>query len=123
MSEELILYCIVSKEAVEESKGARGKMGAQQGHAYVGALCDALARFTDRAQAYINSPATPKVTLVADEATLHQLHQLYKDKIGTALIKDAARTVFTRPIITALGIGPIKRGEREAILSSLKPWQ
>lgn len=123
MSEELIIYCIVSREAVEESKGARGKMGAQQGHGYVGALCDALDRFPDKAQAYIASQATPKVTLVADEAQLHELCRLYKDKCGVALIKDAARTVFSRPIITALGIGPITRSEREDILTNLRPWQ
>lgn len=123
MSEELVLYAIVSAEAVAESKGARGKMAAQTGHAFCGALCDAIGRFHKRAAEYIESGATPKLVLVAEEATLHKLHQLYKDKFGTALVKDAGRTVFTRPIITALGIGPMLRSERDEILAELRPWQ
>jgi hypothetical protein len=32
--------------------------------------------------------------------------------------------VFDRPnILTALGIGPIAKGDREDILANLKPWQ
>lgn len=123
MSEEIVLYAIVSTEAVKASNGARGKMGAQIGHAFVGALCDAQVRFKPRADAYIESEAVPKLVLAASEETLHQLWRLYKDSHGVALIKDAARTVFPRPMITALGIGPILRSEREDILKTLNPWQ
>lgn len=122
MSEELKLYCIVSKEAVDACKGVRGKMASQAGHAFVGALVDALQRFNDKATAYIESAAVPKITLVTSEAQLHELWRLYKDSHGVALIKDAGRTVFPRPMITALGIGPILESEREEILANLRPW-
>jgi peptidyl-tRNA hydrolase len=119
---ELKLYCIVSKEAVQESKGNRGKMGAQIGHAYTEAVFDALDRFPDVVKAYRDSGIVAKVCLVADEETLHKLSRLYKDKYGVALIKDAGKTVFPRPMITALGIGPIDPKDREDILKGLKPW-
>ena len=121
MSEELKLYCVVSREAHKAAKHVPGKMYAQAGHAFIGALLEAMERFPERAQDYIKSDATPKVTLIADEAQLHELWRLYKDKVGTALIKDAGRTVFERPTITTLGIGPILPSEREELLASLRP--
>jgi peptidyl-tRNA hydrolase len=120
--EELKLYCVVSREAVEACKGVRGKMATQAGHAYCGALLDAMDRFPERAKAYIDSEAVPKITLVADEAQLHELWRSYKDKFGIALIRDAGRTVFKGPTITALGIGPILGSEREELLTQLRPW-
>lgn len=128
MTDELKLYCVISREAWAMAKTVPGKMAAQCGHGFCGALCDALDRFPDRAKEYINSTATPKITLIADEAQLHELHRLYKDKFGTALIRDAGRTVFKhpdgtpRPTLTALGIGPIFASEREELLKNLRVW-
>lgn len=121
-SSELRLYCIVSKEAVEASKGNRGKMGAQIGHAYVHSFIDAIARFPEKAKSYLESGGFAKICLVAEEKQLHDLHQLYKEKCGVFLTKDAGRTVFPRPMITTLGIGPISADEREEVLAGLKPW-
>lgn len=122
MEDELKLYCVISREAWAVCKTVPGKMAAQCGHGFCGALCDALDRFPERAKAYITSAATPKITLIADEAQLHELHRLYKDKFGVALIKDAGRTVFQRPTLTALGIGPILASEREELLRTLRVW-
>ena len=119
--DELKLYCVVSREAVKICKHVQGKMYAQAGHAFVGALCDALNRYPTRAQEYITSAATPKITLIADEEQLHELWRLYKDSHGVALIRDAGRTVFERPTLTALGIGPILSSEREEVLVALRP--
>lgn len=116
------LYAIVSNEAVAASKGNRGKMGAQLGHAFTEAVFDSQDRFPDLLKAYRDSGVVAKVCLKADEAVLHQLSRSYKDKCGVYLVKDAGLTVFPRPMITALGIGPINEDDREEILANLKVW-
>jgi peptidyl-tRNA hydrolase len=120
---EIKLYCIVSKEAVLASGGNRGKMIAQAGHAYVHSMLDAMDRFPNSVRAYLDSGVVAKIALQADEATLHELSRLYKSKAGVYLVKDAGLTVFPRPMITALGIGPIDIEEREDILKNLKGYR
>lgn len=122
MSEELKIYCIVSRQAWAKAKGVPGKMVAQGGHAFVGAITDALKRFPERAQEYIDSAATPKITLMADDDVLRELNKRYKGNFGTAIITDAGRTVFDGPTLTCVGIGPILPSEREEILANLRPW-
>lgn len=119
---DIKLYAIVSNEAVEASKGNRGKMGAQLGHAYVHSILDSMHRFPQHTLDYLASGSVAKICLRADEEVLHSLSRLYKDKCGVYLVKDAGLTVFPRPMITALGIGPIYVNEREDILAKLKPW-
>lgn len=95
---------------------------AQGGHAWTGALLDSLTRFPDLARDYLASGTVGKVCLKADEADLHALSILYKNRCGVYLVKDAGLTVFPRPMITALGIGPIRIVDREDILANLKVW-
>lgn len=120
--EELRLYCIVSRQAWKLAKGVPGKMVAQGGHAFCGALCDALVRFPDRFKEYQESAHHPKITIMADDEEIRELHTRYKQKFGTAIITDAGRTVFEGPTLTALGIGPILPSEREEMLSGMRPW-
>jgi len=117
---DIKLYAIVSNEAVDASNGNRGKMIAQSGHAYLHSFLDSLARFPSDAKAYLDSGIVAKICLRASEETLHQLSRIYKDKCGVFLVKDAGLTVFPRPMITALGIGPIRPADREEILANLK---
>ena len=119
---DIKLYCIVCEEAVKASGGNRGKMGAQIGHAFTEAVFDAQDNYPEQVKTYRATGMVAKVCLVASEETLHQLSRLSKGKCGVALIKDAGKTVFPRPMITALGIGPIDVNEREDILKGLKPW-
>jgi peptidyl-tRNA hydrolase len=119
---DMKMYCLVSQEAVKAAGGNRGKMGAQMGHAFIGAYEDSLMRFPQLVQAYKETGRVAKVLLAAPEETLHQLSRLYQGRCGVALIKDAGLTVFPRPMITALGIGPIDVEEREDVLKALKPW-
>lgn len=114
------LYAIVSNEAVAAAKGNRGKMIAQTGHAYVHSMLDSMTRFPDDAKAYLESGVVAKVCLKADEMVLHQLARTYQSKCGVFLVKDAGLTVFPRPMITALGIGPILESNREEVLANLK---
>lgn len=120
--DDIKLYAIVSNEAVKASNGNRGKMGAQIGHAYVHSILDAQQRFPALVDAYLDSGVVGKACLKADEEILHQLSRLYKDKTGVFLVKDAGLTVFPRPMITALGIGPIYVKDREDILKNLSVW-
>ena len=119
---DIKLYCIVSEEAVKASGGNRGKMGAQIGHAFTEATFDAMDNYPEQLKAYRETNMVAKVCLIASEETLHKLSRLYQGKCGVALIKDAGKTVFPRPMITALGIGPIDVNEREEILENLRPW-
>ena len=119
---DIKLYCIVSEEAVKASNGNRGKMGAQIGHAYTEAIFDAQDRFPASVRAYRATGVIGKVCLWAPEEVLHQLSRIYKDRCGVALIKDAGKTVFPRPMITALGIGPIDVESREQVLKDLRVW-
>lgn len=104
------------------AKDVPGKMLAQGGHAFCGALCDALLRFPDRARDYIGSASTAKIALMADDDEIRELYDRYKQQFGCAIITDAGRTVFEDPTLTALGIGPILPGERDELLANMKVW-
>lgn len=123
VSDELVLYCIVSEEAVKASNGCRGKMASQAGHAFVGALIESIRIASDRAMRYINSDGVPKVTLIGTQEQLQIIFNYHSGIHGAVLVKDAGRTVFKEPMITAAGIGPITRNERCALLQELRPWQ
>jgi len=122
MTEELKLYCIVSRQAWKIAKTVPGKFVAQGGHAFCDALDDATIRFPGRAADYRNSEGRPKITLMADDEVLRELFKKYKPNFGAAMIIDAGRTVFDGPTLTVVGIGPILPSEREEILSGLRPW-
>lgn len=122
MSEELKIYCIVSRQAWAKAKGVPGKMVAQGGHAFCGALVDAMKRFPERFKEYDESAHHPKITIMADDDELRELHKRYKQKFGTAIITDAGRTVFDGPTLTCVGIGPILPSEREELLAGLRVW-
>lgn len=117
----MILYCIVSEEAVKAASGNRGKMMAQAGHAFVDAILDSQNRFPDAVEAYLASGVVKKVCLrAAGPRELWELHQSYKDICGVKLVKDAGLTVFKEPTVTALGIGPIDPKQIKDDLKSLK---
>ncbi len=101
------LYCIFSEEAVKASKGNRGKLAAQAGHAFLHSIWDAMKRYPIDAVKYKNSERAYKIACIAPEATLHVLYEKYKGIAGVTMVTDAALTVFDQPMITALGIGPI----------------
>lgn len=105
---KLRMYCIVSEEAVKATKGNRGKMLAQAGHAYLHSFWDAQRRFPKMAQDYQESPRAYKIALkVAGEAELRVLHKTYAPLCGGTFVVDAALTVFEDETVTCIGIGPI----------------
>lgn len=125
MSEQpdrLKMYCVVSREALKLMNGNRGKLATQAGHAYLHAFLNGNVIWDKRAEQYIASGRSFKITLAVDTTEeLHELYRHYKGMAGTALIEDAGFTVFTEPTVTCLGIGPIFESQRCEKLSSLKP--
>lgn len=125
MNDNIKLYCVIAREAVELMGGNRGKMMTQAGHAYVHALTDSMQR-QDRSQVvsdYLGSGQSFKITLVVDTITeLRDLHTKLNGKFGNALITDAGRTVFANPTTTCLGVGPLRDSEKPSELSKLRPF-
>ena len=120
--DRLKMYCIVSREALKLMNGNRGKLGTQCGHAYLHAFLRGKDIWSNRAEQYIGSGRSYKITLAVDTtAELHELHEYYRRIAGTALIEDAGFTVFAEPTVTCLGIGPIFESQRCEKLSQLKP--
>jgi peptidyl-tRNA hydrolase len=117
----MILYCIVSEEAVKAVKGNRGKLMAQAGHAYVDAIMDSMERYPEKVKAYFETGVVKKVCLKAtDPAALRELHSSYRRVCGVKLVQDAGLTVFDGPTITCLGLGPIDPKDIKEDLSTLK---
>lgn len=98
-----------------------GKLAAQAGHAFVGALLEALDRDVEMATAYIESVAQVKIVLVAAGVDDLRRVQEKADNRGviTYLVTDAARTVLPEPTVTVLGIGPMNKTDSNAITRGL----
>jgi peptidyl-tRNA hydrolase len=115
---DLRLYAIINKEALAAAGGARGKMMAQAGHAFLHAFWDAEARFPERARAYRTGRATKIVLEAENEAALRDL-AARAEGFGRSLVTDAGLTVFKQPTVTALGLGPIDKSEVPDWLAAL----
>lgn len=122
---ELRMYAIANAEALKAAGGNRGKMMAQAGHAFLHAWWDADSREDGpnaRAYRYRESGAAAKIVVRAEnEATLRAMYrEIDALDIGCTLVTDAARTVFDKPTVTFLGIGPISVDEAPEWLKELK---
>jgi peptidyl-tRNA hydrolase len=120
---DLKMYAIVYQPALKKMGGNRGKLGAQQGHAYLHAFWDAEEHHPARAKAYKHSGAAKKITLVCeDEDLMRALAQDYRAVCGTTVVEDAGLTVFKgEKTFTMVGIGPLAPQERDERLASLPP--
>jgi peptidyl-tRNA hydrolase len=107
---DLRLYAIISRQALKAAGGARGKMMAQAGHAFLHAYWDAEARFPERARAY-REGAAKKIVLAAEDAAELEAIAARVEGCGVTLVVDSALTVFSEPTVTAVGIGPIDKDE------------
>lgn len=119
------LYAIMSEEAVAACKGNRGKLIAQGGHAYVGTLIKSamIPEFGEAFETYMSLDGNNgfvKICLIAPEETLIALEAKYCAVCGTSLITDRGLTVFDKPTITALGLGPIAAEDIGDDLNKLK---
>lgn len=121
----LRLYCIISKEVFDfiKKKDRLGKGHAQTGHAWLHAYWDAEFHYPEVAAAYRASPRAFKIVLkVADETELRRLYEAHAGVCGRTLVEDAGFTVFDRPTVTCIGLGPVRRSELRGGAADLKPY-
>lgn len=100
-----------------------GKIASQAGHAYVGAVLNALQISPSLVSAYtVDHPKSPgtKVCLQAHslDAILSAQDQAAKHGIPTFLVVDSGCSNFFggQSVITALGLGPAKKQEIKKII-------
>lgn len=96
-----------------------GKSAAQCAHAAVQAV---LKSDNKKISEWLNKSAGKKVVLAAeDEKEILKFEKLAKkEKLATALIRDAGRTFFKKPTLTCLAIGPDKEDKIDKITGKLK---
>ena len=94
-----------------------GKLAAQAGHAFLDAYLTALDLRPDTARAYRDGGHGTKVTLRASgqDDLLRALSMARRAGIPAALATDAGNVLPPSfdgsPIVTALGLGPVRRSE------------
>ena len=124
------MYCIFAKDAVKAMNGNRGKMASMAGHAFLHSFWNGQEkahenRYQQRSPTslYKLSEKAFKVTSAVD--TTEELLALYdeiKDNIryGSSLVQDAGITVFGKPTIVCLGVGPIGEEDIPESIRALK---
>ena len=105
MDETPRIYVLVRTDLVMPS----GKFAAQVWHAGEGALEDCERMNPAAARRYRCSELRTKIVLEVDSLEdLERVHQQCVDRhIPSHLVTDAGKTVFDKPTVTALGIGPV----------------
>ena len=134
------MYAIFCRETLKDFQANEGKLAAQAGHAYLHAWLDAEKRLelenktgsfwgrcdcTDYAlnvmYRYKDNNDARKIALVVNTvAELHDLANLHADRCGVSLVEDCGYTIFDKPTITCLGLGPIDDDDKLDILRSLE---
>lgn len=122
MKPDLKMFAIVHEKAIKGMGGNRGKMTSQTGHAFLHAFWDAEKSNPELAEAYKNSGAAKKITLICDdEALMRQLVEDYRGKTGVTVVEDAGLTVFKgQRTFTCIGIGPLDANHQDERLNSMK---
>ncbi|RZK38493.1 MAG: hypothetical protein EOO61_07905 [Hymenobacter sp.] len=118
------MYAIFARETLRQME-FEGKLAAQAGHCYLHAWWDAEYRlkyvkapfantycessyYTDIMKPYQCGDDARKITLVVDTvAELEELYEQFRPHMGATLVEDCGYTVFDKPTITGVGLGPI----------------
>lgn len=105
-ADELRMYIVVRKDVGEAM--SKPKFGVQCSHATLSCWIACLLVDPDRAWAYWNA-SQPKIVMeVRDQdELLKTYHKAFDAGFYVELIKDAARTEFSEPTLTAIAIGPV----------------
>jgi len=118
LDEKLYIFAIIR----DDLEMPPGKLSAQSGHAYTDALYACLDERPDDALAYRrNGNGGSKVTLKAkNEAALRRaMEECRLASIPHALVTDRDHVLLPHfdgsPVVTALGIGPVRRSEARHI--------
>lgn len=109
MENELRLYAVVRANLEIPT----GKLVTQTGHAYLGVLLQCLEENPELADEYIQ---TAHQTMVCVNAkNLKALERVAREceaaGIMVHVVEDAGLTVFPKPTVTALGLGPVLRNQ------------
>lgn len=120
IDETLRMYAVVRRDLAMPP----GKLASQAGHAFLDTYQKCLEEYPDRAELYRSDGPGTKVVLEADcEADLictQQLAEAYG--IPCALIIDSGHIMPPHfdgnPIVTALGLGPVRRDDRGAFITN-----
>jgi len=101
----------------QDLKMPKGKVGAQVGHACVEAT---LRSGKETVRAWRNEGMKKVVLKVKDEKELLKYMQMAKDnRLVTALITDAGRTIVEPGTKTCVGIGPALEDDIDAVTGEL----
>jgi peptidyl-tRNA hydrolase len=118
MTENLRMYAVVRTDLGDVPVG---KLMGSVGHAFQMAFWLATLYRRIDAEGYANSPEHSKIVLaVGSEEELLRFHKsIFElaplDGIPCHLVTDLAKTVFNKPTITCLGLGPITVGEYQKL--------
>lgn len=127
--EKVKLTCVMRRD-LRNSDGhkiPKGKLMAQAGHAYVGAVLQNQNRSTPYNQEVLNlwlKGSFFKIALGVDsEAELLEIYEEAKKAgLNVVLITDAGHTEFEKPTITCIGIGPDYERKINQITSKLRGY-
>lgn len=107
---ELRMYCIFSQEALDLMENEPGKEDSMAGHAYLHAYWNAESRFPEAAKLYRYSQSAVKITVVTQLSDdLEAIQRQFLGTCGTSLVVDEGRTVFGKPTVVCLGLGPLTK--------------
>lgn len=102
-------------------KMGKGKIGAQCGHAAVGAYQTAVIKYPDIVEHWEHSGCMKVALRVDSKDAITKLYdKARKAKLNTCLIRDAGRTQIEPNTITVLGIGPALCDDIDRITGNLK---
>lgn len=102
-------------------KMGKGKIGAQCGHAAVGAYQNCMRRFPSLVRRWDDSGSAKIAVKVDSEEELMQVFRAARDKnLNTCLIRDAGRTQIAPNSKTVLAVGPAPVGEINQVTGHLK---
>lgn len=109
MDNELRLYAVVRADLEIPT----GKLVAQTGHAYLGVLLQCLEDNPGLADEYLRTKRQTKICVTAKnlKALERVMRECEEAGIVVHLVEDAGLTVFPKPTVTALGLGPVSRNQ------------
>lgn len=102
-------------------KMGKGKIGAQCGHAAVGAYQNCAKRFPNLIRRWDESGSAKIAVKVDSEAEMMNIFKSARDRnLNTCLIRDAGRTQIAPNSKTVLAIGPASCYEIDQVTGHLK---
>ncbi|XP_055315630.1 probable peptidyl-tRNA hydrolase 2 [Sitodiplosis mosellana] len=116
-SNELKMILVVRNDL----KMGKGKIGAQCGHAAVGAYQNCMKKFPSLVRRWDDSGSAKIAVKVDSEGELLSIFRAARDRnLNTCLIRDAGRTQIAPNSKTVLAIGPAPTDEIDQITGHLK---